>query len=222
MHTTLITGGSESKRREKTEELLTELNVSAFDRIEVTGDPQTVGIKDVREFIKRIALKPQHGPLVAGIIPQSERLTPEAQQALLKTLEEPPLSCRIILTASSVSVLLPTVVSRCACISIPTLTEQKDQEAQEHMRYVETLLTKRPGEISRALAAAGKTREDALAFIRTTLEALAWDMRVHAENMSMPGKKTTLFHALVDAQKHIVSNVNGLLAIEHAFFARQG
>lgn len=55
------------------------------------------------------------------VITAADRLTIPAQNALLKTLEEPPLGTLIILTATTPSALLPTVLSRCTMVHLPRL-----------------------------------------------------------------------------------------------------
>lgn len=66
----------------------------------------------MREMIRLLHLN-QKAPL---IIKNAERLTPEAQNALLKTLEEPPNAAEIILETTDEDLLLPTIRSRCKII----------------------------------------------------------------------------------------------------------
>lgn len=73
----------------------------------------SLGVADARELIHQLYLKPYQASSRVCIISEAERLTEEAQSALLKTLEEPPDSNLLILVASQESKLLPTVQSRC-------------------------------------------------------------------------------------------------------------
>lgn len=59
------------------------------------------------------------------IIDGADRLTLPAQNALLKTLEEPPTGTTILLTATSPSALLPTVVSRCTLLYLPPVADSQ-------------------------------------------------------------------------------------------------
>ncbi len=54
-----------------------------------------------------------------GVIHDADRMNTEAQNALLKTLEEPPAETTMILTAANPSALLPTTRSRCQLLSLP-------------------------------------------------------------------------------------------------------
>jgi DNA polymerase-3 subunit delta' len=60
-----------------------------------------------------VALKPSQGRYKVAVIAMAERMSHEAANALLKTLEEPPAKTVIILTASMPDVLQKTIVSRC-------------------------------------------------------------------------------------------------------------
>jgi len=71
----------------------------------------------VRHFvIEPVAMKPSRGRRRVFLIRDAERMNEEAQNALLKTLEEPPGSASLILVTSSAARLLPTIRSRCQCV----------------------------------------------------------------------------------------------------------
>lgn len=73
----------------------------------------SLGIDDVRERIAEVQLRPYEGGYRFWILTEAERLTDEAQSALLKTLEEPPPHLVLVLVAGGEDSLLPTVTSRC-------------------------------------------------------------------------------------------------------------
>lgn len=73
----------------------------------------SLGVGEARELIHHLYLRPYQARSRVCIISEAERLTDEAQSALLKTLEEPPDSNLLILVCSQESKLLPTVQSRC-------------------------------------------------------------------------------------------------------------
>jgi len=83
-------------------------------------DGKAISIESVRRLEKFLALKvPRDNPFNrAVIVEDADLLTHEAQNALLKTLEEPPQSTIIILTASHQESLLPTIISRVQAISV--------------------------------------------------------------------------------------------------------
>jgi hypothetical protein len=77
-------------------------------------DKASLGIEQVRSLITELGLRPYSpGQIRIAIIPEAHLLTTEAQNALLKLLEEPPPSTLILLLTGQLEALLPTVRSRC-------------------------------------------------------------------------------------------------------------
>lgn len=85
------------------------------DIITVThAKPNTVSVNDVREqIINTAAVKPFESKYKIYIMNEAEKMTPEAQNALLKTLEEPPEYVVIMLLTTMKDAMLPTILSRC-------------------------------------------------------------------------------------------------------------
>jgi DNA polymerase-3 subunit delta' len=76
-------------------------------------DTGSIKIDQVRELIDRAAYRPFEARRRVVIIDEADALRKEAQNALLKTLEEPPSASVFLLVSSMPDSLLPTVVSRC-------------------------------------------------------------------------------------------------------------
>jgi len=76
------------------------------------GETGSIKIEQVRDVVDRSSYRPFEGRRRAVIIDDASALVPAAQNALLKTLEEPPPSSVFILVTSHPDVLLPTVRSR--------------------------------------------------------------------------------------------------------------
>jgi DNA polymerase-3 subunit delta' len=76
------------------------------------GDSGSIKTEQVRELIDRAAYRPFEGHRRAVIIDEADALVPAAQNALLKTLEEPPSSSVFLLVTARPDALLPTVRSR--------------------------------------------------------------------------------------------------------------
>jgi DNA polymerase III delta' subunit len=98
------------------------------DRVGLGGDRQTHGIRDL---IADLALRPVEGPLRIAIIERAHRLTEDAQQALLKTLEEPPPDTCIVLCADAEEALTDTVRSRCARVRLGLVGARAIEELLE-------------------------------------------------------------------------------------------
>ena len=81
-----------------------------------------IGIGDVRELQHQASLKPYEGTCRVFIFDGAERMSEEASNALLKTLEEPPPQVMMILVASDDEFLLPTIRSRCRRLELRPLS----------------------------------------------------------------------------------------------------
>ncbi len=90
----------------------------------VTPAKKTLGVDDIREQINDDALiKPYGSPYKIYIIPKSDTMTVQAQNALLKTIEEPPSYAIFILLAANTDAFLPTILSRCVMLNARTVAE---------------------------------------------------------------------------------------------------
>jgi len=77
------------------------------------GDSGTIKVDQIREAIDRSAYRPFEGRRRVVIVDEADALMGEAQNALLKTLEEPPSGSIFVLVTARPDLLLPTVRSRC-------------------------------------------------------------------------------------------------------------
>ena len=91
--------------------------------------PSTIGIDDVREqLIEDIQIKPYNGLRKVYIIDEAEKLSVQAQNAMLKTIEEPPEYSVIIFLTNNVDVFLSTITSRCITFNLKPLRESTIME----------------------------------------------------------------------------------------------
>lgn len=84
--------------------------------LERPADKTTILVDDLRECIRLLHLRPTEGVRRVLIVRDAHEMNPAGQNALLKTLEEPPGDAQIILTTHKPEMLLPTVRSRCATV----------------------------------------------------------------------------------------------------------
>ncbi len=82
----------------------------------IKKDRQTIPVEDIREMIRLCSVRSTEGNTHVVLVFAADRMTVQAQNSLLKTLEEPPPDTCIILVADQSGVLLPTVISRCQAI----------------------------------------------------------------------------------------------------------
>lgn len=127
----LITNSTPRKRLDKAQEIAQE-NSAKIDILEILTSEQK-GIELARQIISQAFKQPFSGKLSSIIIAEANNLTIEAQNALLKTLEEGPAKTQIILTAPNRDSLLATVASRCQEIrlasekTLPTKTSAEEK-----------------------------------------------------------------------------------------------
>ena len=88
-------------------------------------DGNSIKIEQIRELVKKVYEKPIVSNKKVYIINDSNLMTKEAQNSLLKTLEEPPEYVTIILVASNENLFLPTIKSRCTKIIFNKLSNSE-------------------------------------------------------------------------------------------------
>lgn len=88
--------------------------------------PNTIGVDDIRVQINHdIAVKPYSGPYKIYIVDEAEKMNVQAQNALLKTIEEPPAYGVILLLTTNADVFLPTILSRCIRLDLRPVEKEK-------------------------------------------------------------------------------------------------
>ena len=96
------------------------------DIIRVTHEkPTTISVDDIREQVNNdIQIKPYSSPYKIYIIAEADMMSVQAQNALLKTIEEPPEYAVIILLTENAETLLPTIRSRCVMLKLRNIKDQ--------------------------------------------------------------------------------------------------
>ena len=102
------------------------------DLIYVTHEkPASIGVDDIREQINdTIQVRPYSSYYKIYIVDEAEKMTVQAQNALLKTIEEPPAYAVILLLTTNQDAFLPTILSRCVQLKLKPL---KDSVVKEYL-----------------------------------------------------------------------------------------
>lgn len=156
------------------------------DIVNVVHDkPNTIGVDDIRTKINNdIVIKPYSGPYKIYIMNESEKMTVQAQNALLKTLEEPPAYAVILLLTTSLETLLPTVLSRCVTLNMRPVKDElvkeylmKEVHVPEYKADVCVAFAR--GNLGRAKALAASEEFDNIKREAVTLLKYIKDMEMH-------------------------------------------
>ena len=93
------------------------------DHIVVKNDKTIISVDEVRDLIDALSEKPYEGGFRTVVIEDADKLNDRAQNALLKTLEEPDGRTVFFLLTARKEALLPTIRSRCRPVFMPRLPE---------------------------------------------------------------------------------------------------
>ena len=142
------------------------------------GEMGSIKIESVRDVIDRAQYRPFEGRRRVVIIDDADALVPAAQNALLKTLEEPPSASVFVLVSAMPDALLPTVRSRCPRLRFGPLTPGEIAEALKRDHgYTEAearaVAADADGSLGRALQAESADVADARASAQRLLERTA-------------------------------------------------
>ncbi len=129
----------------------------------IEPDGNNIKIDQIRDLIKKVYERPIASNKKVYIIDDSNLMTKEAQNSLLKTLEEPPEYATIILIASNENLFLPTIKSRCTKIIFNKLTNNELKNIlHKEFNYLEVpdiVLKIADGSVKKALNLQGKEKE---------------------------------------------------------------
>lgn len=222
MQTFLICGGREKERLVCALEKGGEVSREDLIILEPT-EKASLGIGEVRQLEHQLNLKPYRSSHKVGLVRKAETLTVEAQNALLKTLEEPPERTQLILTASTPEELLPTIVSRCQVIQLPPKTEVhlEEDEILPLLSSIFHLLSFGLGQRLALVPKIAPNRQEALEFLDK--QTIAWrkilldSLQTRPENGLSPRELLRIIRHLRHTKTMIGANVNPRLALEIFF-----
>lgn len=184
--------------------------INKFD-INLIESEKAIGIAQVREFQKKIYLKPFKSDKKAVILNTEFGITTESQNALLKVLEEPPKNTIIIILAKSAEEILPTIVSRCKLVLLDKeIYAQKSLEGFEKIML--SLKEKGVGEKLKLAQDNGKDKETALLFIEGLLIASESLLKNNHFEFLNSAKKLQLAYTEIKS-----TNANLRLVMENLF-----
>lgn len=155
------------------------------DIIWVTHEkPNTISVADIRTQINGdIGIKPYSGAYKIYIIDQAEKMNEQAQNALLKTIEEPPSYAVILLLASHTGYFLPTILSRCIKLALKPLEEEEIRDYV--LAHTEIMREEAEFCAGYSMGNLGKAMDMAVSDTRNELKKDCVHMLSHIQDMEM-------------------------------------
>src|SRR5919199_4212451 len=139
------------------------LEARAMDLVEIDAASNR-GIDDMRDLRDKVAYRPNEGRYRVYIIDEAHELTPQAWDAFLKTLEEPPPHAIFVLATTEAHKVPATIVSRCQRFDFRRHSYEATREHLRHVAAAEGLEIEEPVVDRLARAARGGMR-DALSLL---------------------------------------------------------
>ena len=215
MPSILITGGDLEQRAETARRMAAELlGQDALkldtqpDFLEILPHPG-ISIDDVRLLTKLFSRKPYQSDHTVAILSEFQKATPEAQNASLKTLEEPAPFATIILTATNRDAVLPTVASRCREVTI--LPKQKKTGGGDNTNHrLKEILTLNRKERLKLIEELSLPRQECLTLVEDLIRTAEEQLR---QNPDQKQNLVAFLRAAQIAQKDITANVDIRLAL---------
>ena len=192
----------------------------------VVAEEKSIKVDQVRALIDRLSVRPYEGGRHTVIIQRADAMTPQAQNALLKTLEEPPGSAVIFLLAEKSAPLLPTILSRVRLVRFAPLGGEACAGALKRLgvapERARLLAQAAQGSVGRALAldkdqGYWQLRERVLAALKglKTPGDVAASFELIKEDKAAAQEALDIMEQLARAQMEAQEGVPGALPAEH-------
>jgi DNA polymerase III delta prime subunit len=228
MNSRLIVGATFQDRLKQINLLLTtyhlSLNKPHPDLLSIEPDP-SVRIRHVREAQRFLSRKPYQAEIKAVVVGEAEKMTIPAQNAFLKTLEEPPADSLIFLCSPNEELLLPTIVSRCEVVRLNQSSQLiNDQKLlTSHFSLLKTLVHAQAGERLKLIEPYEKTREEAIKFCEEMIRVLRSNLinkvqpilRLRSGQATYNLQLTTIIPSFQQAFNLLQANINVKLVMDN-------
>ena len=176
------------------------------DFVILEPDENSIKIEQIRELQRKVVEKPIISSQKVYIIDNSDKMTTEAQNCLLKTLEEPPKYITIILVGTNENAFLSTIKSRCTILRFKEIPQYKIEEYLDTKQIYfkdKRILKACGGSIGKALEI--KDRQEEYESIQEFIENLA------QENIIDIFQKTQILYNSKERIQDILQYINILL-----------
>src|SRR5881398_2773207 len=162
-HAYLISGPAGSGKREVAAELASTVNGTDADHVfsskareiflaEPESKSRRILIEQIRELEHGLQMRAAEGRRKVAIIAEADRLQPQAANAFLKTLEEPPANSLLLLLSAIPQALPDTIISRCIPITLSPNEVARTKEEQRLVTLLGDTAQRKPWNLETAYA----------------------------------------------------------------------
>lgn len=195
--------------------------IDKFD-VNILTFPKAIGIEDIRNFQRQLYLKPIKSKTKAIILDVYNGVTIQAQNALLKVLEEPPANTIIYIAIQNKNLLLPTVLSRCKIIELnEKSSELSQQESAQHLNILISLPEKSVGDKLKLAQDLAKNKDDVIPWLERMIIVARKELIENVKNKNDPLLISQYLNILISFQKTYTflktTNVSARLTLENLF-----
>ncbi len=171
----------------------------------VIREKASLGVQEIREQVTSDAqIKPYSSNYKVYLIDEAEKMTEEAQNALLKTIEEPPEYAVFLILAGRQEMMLPTVLSRCIALSLYPVATEKIRRFLMEQRGVPDYLAESAAVFSGGLPGRAVQYAESEAFVEQRNEVLHLVKYIDEMTMAEVMEAVKLFAAKKDsAQEYL-------------------
>jgi len=217
----ILFGGNKNNREKKIIEIINREEGKAFEKISDLKDKPDIHVIDLEEKERSISIaqarkgvgflreKPFSYKKKFLIILNSEKMTTQAQNSLLKTLEEPPVYALIILSSKTQNSLLETIVSRCKLVSIKG--ERSDEEENYEISYKKILNMSMGERLDVCLEISKEEKDDVLKILDSWVEEGRTVLLKKPRDISQANNLKRIIEVKSDLEN---TNVNVRLSLE--------
>ena len=219
MHSFLISSKNKTQGLEKALEITNKNKVGEWD-VTILSSEKTIGIAEVREIQKKLSFKPIKSEQKAVIIDASTGITVESQNALLKSLEEPPANTIIILLVEDKESVLATIVSRCQIIDLNLDKKSELEDIEKYQKVLKIIVGDRLGKKVKLAQEISKNKDEALTWLSNMTLLLRKNL-IESVNSGARGEEAKNVIRNFDKAYRAVknSNVNLRLTLETLFLS---
>lgn len=179
------------------------------DVLTIAAEP-SISIQKIKTLTKFLSQKPYQNDQKIVFIPQADQLTLPAQNALLKTLEEPPAHSLIILVSPHQNQLLPTIISRCEIHRLIPDSSLDSQFITLQKNIYSTIVSQSIGQKINFISQYSASKIAALEFCQNQIKYLRFRMLTKNQFIFLPTIK-----ALTQTVARLNQNLNPKLVLEN-------